>query len=105
MGRVRITSGEWFRYFNWKEGMCSVNSLAVTARPASSKATFNPASESLLAAQPPVAPEPTTIASYVCCRTSCAMECLGVGRARVHAAFIGAVDGFSVPAKFLLTDF
>lgn len=34
-------------------------------RPASSSATFRPASAKRLAAQPPVAPEPTTSASYV----------------------------------------
>src|ERR1700691_2490503 len=45
--------------------MCSVNSLGEMLRPASSSATFRPASASRLAAQPPVAPEPTTMASYV----------------------------------------
>src|SRR5438094_565244 len=41
--------------------MCSVNSFGVTARPASSKATFKPASASCLAAQPPVAPDALSI--------------------------------------------
>src|SRR5882762_9437643 len=50
--------------------MCSVNSFGLTARPASSNATFSPASESCLAAHPPVAPDPTTTASYVCSRGS-----------------------------------
>src|SRR5438270_6309132 len=45
--------------------MCSVNSLGDTFRPASRSATFIPASDSRFAAHPPVAPDPTTMASYV----------------------------------------
>jgi hypothetical protein len=41
------------RYGSLNAGMCSVNSLGDTFRPASSRATRNPASESRFAAQPP----------------------------------------------------
>src|ERR1700704_5856803 len=117
MGRVRIASGEWLRYFSWYDGMCSVNSLGVTALPASSNATFIPASESRFAAQPPVAPEPTTIASYVSSRTSCVMESLFVSRlvrsqvsrlccrCGAPAVVVEIVVGALAPAEFLLTDF
>src|SRR5882757_10804875 len=97
--------------------MCSVNSFGAPARPASTKATFSPASERRLAAQPPVAPEPTTIASNVSSRTSCAMELLFVSRlvrsdvdrlrrcCRPHAVVVEIGAGiFFAPAQFLLTD-
>src|SRR5258707_13881570 len=118
MGRVRIISGVCPRYFRLNGGMCSVTSFGVTARPASTNATFSPASERRLAAQPPVAPEPTTIASYVSCRTSCAMELLFVGRlvrsdvgrlcdcCGATAVVVEIAAGvFFAPAQFLLTNF
>src|SRR5215472_17363384 len=84
--------------------MCSVNSFALTDRPASSNATFNPASDRRFAAQPPVAPEPTTITSYICCSGSCAID-LGMFFVLVFAAFIGAMRELTVPPEFFLTYF
>src|SRR5580700_2155851 len=56
-------TGDWPRYGNCQDCVCSEKSLGVIFGPASSIATFQPASVSRLAAQPPVAPEPTTTAS------------------------------------------
>src|ERR1700683_4990335 len=55
--------GDWPRYGICHGCMCSVKSLGVILGPASSRATRQPASVSRFAAQPPVAPEPTTTAS------------------------------------------
>src|SRR5258708_20806225 len=90
----------------------------VSARPACTGATFNPATERRWAAQPPVAPEPTTIALYVHSRTSCAMELLFVGRlvrsnmdrlcgcCGATAVVVEIAAGvFFAPAQFLLTNF
>src|SRR5881396_3161033 len=64
MGRVlRISASAWSRYFSSNTGLCSVKFWSDCGRPASTSATFRPASESLFAAQPPEAPEPTTITS------------------------------------------
>src|SRR5579872_465077 len=53
--------------------MCSVNSFGEILRPASRITTFKPASDRRFAAQPPVAPEPTTIASYISVPAFCPM--------------------------------
>src|SRR3954470_17750363 len=65
MGRVRRrSSGVRLRCSRRKAGVCSRKSFAPCGRPASTSATFSPASLSRLTAQPPEAPEPTTITSY-----------------------------------------
>src|SRR5713101_4356326 len=63
MGRSSRILGESPRYCSCHDGLCSVKSLGVIFLPASSNATRMPAAVSFLAAHPPVAPEPTTIAS------------------------------------------
>src|SRR5258706_5022213 len=60
---LRTSSSAMLRYFKEKEGLCSEKFLSDCGRPASRKATFRPASERRLHAQPPEAPEPTTMAS------------------------------------------
>src|SRR5215475_6669491 len=67
IGRVLvITDLARSRYFKSNSGLCSVKFLSDCGRPASSSATFNPASARRLQAQPPDAPEPTTITSNFC---------------------------------------
>src|SRR6476661_176004 len=67
MGRIlRTTSGARLRYFNSKAGVCSLKFALDCGRPASRSATFSPDSARRLHAQPPEAPEPTTITSYFC---------------------------------------
>src|SRR6516225_1855476 len=74
MGRVlRRISGDILRYFNSNGGLCSVKFWSDCGLPASSSATFNPASARRLHAQPPEAPEPTTITSKGCF-VFCAMK-------------------------------
>jgi hypothetical protein len=51
------------RNFNLKSGSCSVKFASDCCRPASTRQTFRPASVRRLQAQPPLAPEPTTITS------------------------------------------
>src|SRR5215472_10444668 len=64
IGRVfRISPRAMLRYFSSKEGLCSEKFLSDCGRPASRSATFSPASARRLHAQPPEAPEPTTITS------------------------------------------
>src|SRR5256885_1703801 len=54
MGRVlRMISRARLRYFRLKTGSCSVKFLSTCGRPASTRATFNPASDRRLQAQPP----------------------------------------------------
>src|SRR5579862_7855821 len=90
--------------------MCSVNSLGETLRPASSSATFKPASARRLAAHPPVAPEPTTTASKVWERSRSAtffglrfaagplaVRCFAVPSQRFHAS-LGNVKHARDPA-------
>src|ERR1700744_5075949 len=48
------------RYFSSKAGLCSLKLASDWGLPASTMATFRPASERRFAAQPPEAPEPTT---------------------------------------------
>src|SRR5690348_6018137 len=67
MGRVlRTISGARLRYFSAKAGVCSLKFALDCGRPASRRATFSPDSARRLHAQPPEAPEPTTITSYFC---------------------------------------
>src|ERR1700693_3651027 len=67
MGRVlRTISGARLRYFRSKAGVCSLKFALDCGRPASRRATFSPDSARRLHAQPPEAPEPTTITSYFC---------------------------------------
>src|SRR5215475_8871970 len=67
IGRVLvITDLARSRYFKSNSGLCSLKFLSDCGRPASSNATFNPASANRLHAQPPEAPEPTTMTSNVC---------------------------------------
>src|SRR5215831_6694042 len=82
--------------------MCSVNSVGETARPASSSATLSPASDSRLAAQPPVAPEPTITASYVCFRGSLAMS--GLLLLLGFASEVGSVREGAIPAQLAIAD-
>src|ERR1035441_4060483 len=71
MGRVlRRISGARLRYFSSKGGVCSLKFSLDCGRPASSRATFSPASARRLHAQPPAAPEPTTMTSYFCLANS-----------------------------------
>ena len=64
MGRVlRTISGARLRYLSSNAGLCSVKFLSDCGRPASRSATFRPASARRLQAQPPEAPEPTTMTS------------------------------------------
>src|SRR5437763_4160169 len=58
-----MTSGARSRYLSSKAGVCSVKFLSDCGRPASTMATFRPASESRFAAHPPEAPQPTTSTS------------------------------------------
>src|SRR5579862_8078287 len=51
------------RYLSSKTGLCSVKFSSDCGRPASTMATWSPASERRFAAQPPEAPEPTTSTS------------------------------------------
>ena len=65
MGRVlRTISGARLRYFSSKGGVCSLKFALDCGRPASRRATFSPDSARRLHAQPPEAPEPTTMTSY-----------------------------------------
>src|SRR6476660_1231646 len=67
MGRVlRTISGARLRYFSANAGVCSLKFALDCGRPASRRATFSPDSARRLHAQPPEAPEPTTITSYFC---------------------------------------
>src|SRR5262249_41986409 len=67
MGRVFVTVDlTRSRYLRSNRGLCSEKFLYDCGRPASSSATFNPASARRLHAQPPDAPDPTTITSNVC---------------------------------------
>src|SRR5260370_19169016 len=63
MGGFYWLLGDIPRYGSCHDGLCSVKSFGVIFFPASSIATRMPAAVSFLAAQPPVAPEPTTMAS------------------------------------------
>src|SRR5713101_5846376 len=64
MGRVlRTISGARLRYLSSNAGLCSEKFVSDWGRPASSKATFRPASARRLQTQPPEAPEPTTMTS------------------------------------------
>src|SRR5437899_2155134 len=58
-----MSSGARSRYFTSNGGLCSVKLLSDCGRPASTKATFSPASASRLHTHPPEAPEPTTTVS------------------------------------------
>src|SRR5258707_14840492 len=67
MGRVlRTISGARLRYFSSKAGVCSLKFALDCGRPASRRATFSPDSDRRLHAQPPEAPEPTTMTPYFC---------------------------------------
>src|SRR5690348_2998434 len=67
MGLVfRMTARAMSRCFIWNGARCSVKLLSFCGGPASSSATFMPASARRLHAQPPDAPEPRTMASKIC---------------------------------------
>src|SRR5580698_6673641 len=67
MGRVlRTISLARLRYLSSNVGLCSEKFLSDCGRPASRRATFSPDSARRLHAQPPEAPEPTTMTSYFC---------------------------------------
>src|SRR6476646_3659459 len=59
------------RYFSCQAGLCSVKSSSPCGLPQSTSATFTPASDNRLAAQPPEAPDPTTITSNLRASDGC----------------------------------
>src|SRR5678816_2525149 len=91
MGRSSRILGDIPRYGSCHEGLCSVKSFGVIFLPASSSATRMPAAVSFLAAQPPVAPEPTTMASKGSLgETICSIK-RSISRGHVGQAFVHVV--------------